>query len=186
MKNTQISHHRCPSIWHAFRSVIHSSYLERWVSRRPAQSWAYSLYSAWDAFRACCAYQENLTITKPVALVAAGRVVVTPQDTSRSVIDVAGTADVTINEIRIESAGIGIRVSEAPGSPVGSLALHSNTIRNCSEWAISLCGDTSTDDLELSGDLSGTGNIIEGGIEALCPAWFEWPAGFLGSSDPDD
>ena len=242
------------------------------------------------------AYQENLTIRKPVVLVAAERAVIAAQDVSRPVIDIAGTAGVTINGTRIESAasgirvmqascrvmscdiesadvgldatlfggdqvyieatafagegvGIkaigsgqievsnchlqelatgavigglmtvlvedsafvdmfegvvmasgatvtligntidgarrGIRVSEAPGGPVGSLTLHSNTIRNCNDWAISLCGDTSTDDLAFVGDLDGTDNIIEGGIEALCPSWFQWPAGFLGSSDPE-
>jgi hypothetical protein len=98
----------------------------------------------------------------------------------------ASGVTVILSDNTIDGARRGIRVSEAPGGPVGSLTFRSNTIRNCNDWAISLCGDTSTDDLAFAGGLDGTDNIVEGGIEALCPAWFEWPAGFLRSGDPED
>ncbi len=98
----------------------------------------------------------------------------------------AGSATATLSGNTIDGARLGIRVSDVPSGPKGTLNIDSNTIRNCTEGAISLCTDLATNDLAFTGKLSGAGNVVEGGIDALCPSWFAWPDGFLTAEHPAD
>jgi len=93
----------------------------------------------------------------------------------------ASSTTATIEENRFERCyAAGIRVSEAPeASPAGSLVLNGNRFTDGGTWDISLCGFEGTGDLEFSGSLSGTGNVVEGGVERLCPTDYDWPDGFL-------
>jgi len=96
-------------------------------------------------------------------------------------VTLASSAIATIEENRFERCyAAGIRVSQAPEtSPAGSLVLNGNRFMSGGTWDISLCGFEGTGELQFLGSLSGTGNVVEGGIERLCPTDYDWPEGFL-------
>ncbi|MCK5213337.1 MAG: right-handed parallel beta-helix repeat-containing protein, partial [Dehalococcoidia bacterium] len=61
----------------------------------------------------------------------------------------------------------------------GSLVMNSNTIQNTMGCGISLSDYPGADAPTFTGRLSGTGNMIEGGRDLLCPVDYEWPEGFF-------
>ncbi|MBE0635496.1 right-handed parallel beta-helix repeat-containing protein, partial [Candidatus Bipolaricaulota bacterium] len=58
-------------------------------------------------------YRENLDISKPLTLLGIGEVILTPLDQENPAIQVAETSGVVIQELRIETAAIGIETSHA-------------------------------------------------------------------------
>jgi len=81
----------------------------------------------------------------------------------------------------------GIRVSPAPDdSQDGPLVISANTIQNSVGWGISLCGSPDSDTLGFAGQLSGTGNVMDGGYDSLCPADYDWPEGFIADDKGGD
>jgi len=99
---------------------------------------------------------------------------------------------------RIDSSGgSGIRVAAMPrdvldamraAAPDGSLdyllvdgplTLIDNVIQNSMRWSIRLCDSNDLEVLTFTGRLSGTGNVVDGGRDLLCPADYDWPTGFF-------
>jgi len=94
------------------------------------------------------------------------------------------TAVATIEDSRFQGCVLtGIRVSRAPlGSVDGVLTMNANVFSDGSGWAVSLCGLGGAGELEFLGTLGGVGNVVDGGVERLCPVDYGWPEGFLSES----
>jgi hypothetical protein len=93
----------------------------------------------------------------------------------------ASSASATIEESRFRGCLLnGVRVSRAPlGSVDGALTLDANVFSDGTGWDISLCGLDGAGELQFLGSLSGSGNVVDGGTERLCPTDYDWPEGFL-------
>lgn len=94
---------------------------------------------------------------------------------------ISSTVHATLEGNRIRDCyAWGIRIAAVPfDAPAGSLVMVDNVIENRGHLAISLCGVDNPNELTLTGSLEGSGNVIEGGPASLCPADYEWPAGFF-------
>lgn len=94
---------------------------------------------------------------------------------------ISSTVHATLEGNRIRDCyAWGIRIAAVPfDAPAGSLVMVDNVIENRSYPAISLCGVDDPNELTLTGSLEGSGNVIDGGRDLLCPADYDWPEGFF-------
>lgn len=95
----------------------------------------------------------------------------------------SSTVSATLVENHMEDTYLyGIQVAGVPFDvPQAPLVLIANTIRNSTQWGISLCTSTDPFELAFEGEVKGFGNIIDGGhgYGPMCPTDYEWPIGFF-------
>ncbi|MCK5213250.1 MAG: right-handed parallel beta-helix repeat-containing protein, partial [Dehalococcoidia bacterium] len=127
-----------------------------------------------------CEFLELATGAILAGMVSA-RITTSTFEECPSSILISSTVHATLEGNRIRDCyAWGIRIAAVPfDAPAGSLVMIDNVIENNGYLAISLCGVDDPNELTLTGSLEGSGNVIDGGPKALCPADYQWPEGFF-------
>jgi len=127
-----------------------------------------------------CEFLE-LTTGAILAGMVSARITTSTFEECPSSILISSTVHATLEGNRIRDCyAWGIRIAAVPfDAPAGSLVMVDNVIENRGYLAINLCGVDDPNELTLTGSLEGSGNVIDVGPKALCPADYEWPEGFF-------